>query len=543
MDRNDEGELFGLTLGSFLEKKAARNKDKVCIRYLHDGRTLSYGELEDQTSRLAAGLKDLGLGHGAHVAMLSDNRPEQIVLYFALGKLGAVCVPLNTAARGSFLSYLLQQSDSTAILVEPEYLERLAEVAGALPALETIIVLESVAPTGTAGRGAPDIALVRRVAFNDLMARSADVIDDARPSDLAQILYTSGTTGRSKGNMFGHTAILNWGRQVAGGHGLGEDDTYFVVFPLFHAGAWLSCVMAAMWVNGTVALGRGFSASRFLDQVRECGATVAFVVSVAAFLSAQPESGTDRDHKLRKFVTAPPPPDPLAFERRFGVRLLAGFGLSDYGASHFRGLSAPPDKVGSCGTLCPGWEAKCVDDHGRTSPIGIPGEILLRCNIPGGAASGYYKMPQETLDSRKDLWFHTGDIGYIDNEGYLYFVDRKKDAIRRRGENISSIEMELILGLNASVGASAFFPVKSEVTEDEVAVAVIPRAGHPLTEEDIAKYCEANIPKFAVPRYVRIVDSFPMTASGKVQKVILRQETEAMLPHVWDREGRPAPSP
>ncbi len=534
MDSNPD-EIFGLTLGAFLEQKAKRNKSKICLRYLHDGRTLSYEQLEDQANRLAAGLKDLGLAHGAHVATLSDNRPEQVVLYFALGKLGGVCVPINTAAKGAFLTYLLQQSDTTAIVVEPEYLPPLAEVIGALPALETIIVLERVAPAGSAEPPASNLGSVRRVAFNDLMAHPADAIDDAQPSDLAQILYTSGTTGRSKGNMFGHTAILNWARQVAGGHELEEDDTYFVVFPLFHAGAWLSCVMAAMWVNGTVALGRGFSASRFLDQVRGCGATVAFVVSVATFLSAQPEAGADRDHKLRKFVTAPPPPDPVTFERRFGVRLLAGFGLSDYGSSHFRGISAPPEKVGSCGTLCPGWEARCVDDFGRTAPPGTPGEILLRCNIPGGAASGYYKMPQETLESRKDLWFHTGDIGYIDEEGYLYFVDRKKDAIRRRGENISSIEMELILGLNPSVGASAFFPVKSEVSEDEVAVAVIARAGHALTEEDIARYCEANVPKFAVPRYVRLVDVFPMTASGKVKKAVLREETEAMLAQVWDR--------
>ena len=538
-------EIFGLTLGAFLAGKARRNGDKVCIDYLLDGRRLTYAQLEDEANRLAAGLKDLGLAAGAHVAVLSDNRPEQIVLYFSLAKLGGVCVPINTAARGSFLSYLLQQSDTTAIVVEPEYLAQLAEVIAELPALTTLVVLESV--TGASQDLSPELARLRTVDFDALMAGPAgpipESIDNAQPSDLAQILYTSGTTGRSKGNMFAHTAMLNWGRQVAAGHGLTEDDIYFVVFPLFHAGAWLSCVMAAMWVNGTVALGRGFSASRFLDQVRGCGATVVFVVSVASFLSAQPASGADRDHKLTKFVTAPPPPDPLAFERRFGVRLLAGYGLSDYGSSHFRGLSSPPGKIGSSGTLCPGWEAKCVDDLGRTAPPGAPGEILLRCNIPGGAARGYYKMPQETLDSRRDLWFHTGDIGTIDADGYLYFLDRKKDAIRRRGENISSIEMELILGLDPGVGASAFFPVKSEVAEDDVAVAVIPRAGHPLTEEDVARYCEANVPKYAVPRYIRIVESFPMTASGKVQKVILRQETEAMLPNVWDREKRRAAPP
>ena len=535
MERDDEEKIYGQTLGSFLAAKAKRNGDKVFIEYLPDGARLTYAELEEEANRLAAGLKGLGLAAGVHVAVLSDNRPEQIVLYFALAKLGGVCVPINTAARGAFLSYLLQQSDTTAIVVEPEHLAQLAEVIADLPALTTLIVLESV--TGAARSDPPELARLRTVEFAALMADPAvEPIDDARPSDLAQILYTSGTTGRSKGAMFAHTAMLNWGRQVAAGHGIGEDDIYFVVFPLFHAGAWLSCVMTTMWANGTVALGRGFSASRFLDQVRGCGATVVFVVSVASFLSAQPASGADRDHALRKFVTAPPPPDPLAFERRFGVRLLAGYGLSDYGSSHFRGMASPPGKIASSGVLAPGWEAKCVDDLGRTAPPGAPGEILLRCNIPGGAALGYYKMPQETLDSRRDLWFHTGDIGAIDADGYLTFLDRKKDAIRRRGENISSIEMELILGLNPAVGASAFFPVKSEVAEDDVAVAVIPRAGQRLTEEDIARYCEANIPKYAVPRYIRILEAFPMTASGKVQKVVLRQETEAMLPNVWDRE-------
>jgi crotonobetaine/carnitine-CoA ligase len=423
-------------------------------------------------------------------------------------------------------------------LIEPEQVGRLAEVIGDLPALATIIRLETMEQAAPSGGALEDLGSAKVVDFADLMTGPATAIDEAEPADLAQILYTSGTTGRSKGNMFGHTAILNWGRQVAAGHGLTKDDVYLVVFPLYHAGAWLSCVVSTMWANGTVALGRSFSASRFLDHARGSGATVVFMVSVAGFLLAQPQSEADRNHRVKKLVTAPPPPDPIEFERRFGLRLVAGFGLTDYGASHSRGVAAPSDRVTSSGTLNPGWEAKCVDDLGRATPPGTPGEILLRCNIPGGAASGYYKMPEETLESRRDLWFHTGDIGYIDKDEYLYFVDRKKDAIRRRGENISSIELELILGVDARVGASAFFPVRAEMGEDDVAVAVVPRAGHELTEEEIVRYCEANMPRYAVPRYVRILASLPTTANGKVLKRNLRAETEADLPQIWDRESR-----
>jgi len=295
--------------------------------------------------------------------------------------------------------------------------------------------------------------------------------------------------------------------------------------------------MTTMWVDGTVVLGRRFSASRFLDQARGCRATTAFVVSVASFLSAQPPSPADRDHRLRRLVTAPPPPNPLQFEERFGLRLVAGFGLSDYGCSHSRGFSAPASKVESSGTLNPGWEVMCADDRGLATPTGVPGEILLRCNIPGGAASGYYKMPEATLESRRDLWFHTGDIGYIDEDGYLYFVDRKKDVIRRRGENISSIELELVLSQHSDVASVAFFPVRAESAEDEVAVAIVQRHPGRLREADIVAYCESVMPRYAVPRYVRFVESFPFTASGKVQKASLRKETESMLTLIWDRQA------
>jgi crotonobetaine/carnitine-CoA ligase len=518
---------------------AARHGERPCLHFLHDGTKLNYREFELATNRLANGLKAIGLGHGSHVAVLSDNRLEQLFAYFAVAKIGGASVPVVTAAKGYFLQRFIGNSECTAIIAEPEFLPNLAGVVEDLPLLDTLVILpslESVAPPPL-----PDeLRSLRLTDFTTLMAASDAPVDDAKPSDRAQILYTSGTTGPSKGAEYPNSAILAWGWQSARSRGYGPDDVALNAFPLFHAGSWLTLVMPMFWAGGSVAVARRFSASRFLEQARESQATVAAVVAVAAFLAAQPPSPADRDHRLWQVTTAPPPPDPRAFEERFGLRLTSGFALSDYGSSHALTVDAPHEKLGSAGRLKDDWEMRVVDDDDFDVPEGQTGELLLRCNIPGGAPTGYYKMPEATLESRRNLWFHTGDYVRVDADGYMWFVDRKKDAIRRRGENISSYELEMVLNRHPAVTAAAFFPVNPHGTEEEVAVALLVTEGQPVTEAEIVEFCAREMPKFAVPRYVRFVGAFPQTGSGKIQKRTLRAETEAALPDVWDREAQRA---
>jgi len=516
-----------------LSRAAARNGDKTCLVFLPD-KVLTYAQLEDAANRVANGLKAIGIGHGSHVAVFTDNRLDQIVSYFALAKLGAVCVPVNTIVRGYFLERFLVHSDSTAIIVEPELLPALADVADAAPRLDTLILYESL--SGASPVLADNLAARRIIHFDSLLQAPPTPVDDAASADLAQILYTSGTTGPSKGNMFGHTAMLNWARQISAAKGLSSNDVFLSVFPLYHGGAWLNATLAMMWVNGAIAVARKFSASQFWDQARQCGATKAMLIGVTSILTAQAPSPADRDHQIKFFYGAPPPPDLGAFEQRFGARFFGGYGLTDYGTSHFSGPSDIDLKPGALGRPYPGWRVKIADDQGRELPPGQAGEILLRCDIPGGAATGYYKMPEETLEARRDLWHHTGDLGYVDEDDYLYFVDRKKDAIRRRGENMSSFELEMVLRRLPGVADAAFFPVRIDDDED-VGVAVILSPGMQIECHDVVNYCRQQMPKFAVPRFVRIMEAFPQTGSGKVRKQVIRSETEAMLGHVWDREA------
>lgn len=533
-----EEELIGLTLGGLLANRAAEHPNDVFLRFNHNGQTFTFAELSEATDRLANGLNACGIGAGSHVGVYSENRPEQIIAYFALAKLGAVSVPVNTSAKGYFLERYLGHSDCTAVIVEHQFLATLSDVADALPALDTIFLLEPLKDEATAAEVPPGLARHRVIPYGVIASGDATPIDQAKPADLVQILYTSGTTGPAKGNMYGQTGLLNWGRTVWRSEQLRRDDVYLVVFPLHHGAAWFY-TLAMLWAGGTIALGRKFSASRFIEQARECGATVAAAVGVGDILAAAPSSPADRDHQLRQMLCVPLPRNPLAFEERFGLKLISGMGITDYIISFYLGPAAPREKLGSVGTVIPEREVRLVDEYERDVPLGAPGEVLLRCTVPDGAAAGYYKMPEATLESRRNLWFHTGDLAYCDPDGYYYFVDRKKDSIRRRGENISSVELETVLSRHTGVLASAFFGVRLGTGEDEVAVAVIPRQGSGLTEREIVQFCQDNMPRFAVPKYVRLLDSFPMTASGKVQKATLRTETEATLSSVWDREAQP----
>lgn len=523
--------LEQLTIGQVLAAKAEKNGNRTFLTFTKDGRLFSYRDLESITNRIANGLSAHGIGYRTHVAVMMENSPEALFTYFALGKLGAVAVPINNGARGQQLAYFLEQSDSTALIVDRKFIERFEEHLPSLPAISQVIMKgEERTPDAVGGKaclgfdailGSPDNQVVSPAAF----------------SDLSYLLYTSGTTGPSKANMFCHAHSLMYGMDVAKSFRYGADDRIYVCLSMAHATALHHQIYCALMADAEVVMAERFSVSNFWSEIRVCGATATVLMgAMANFLWNAPRTELDADNKLRMVMMAPVPKFALEFEERFGPRIVSAYGLTDYASSTAFTLQDDRTKMGSSGKPRHGMQVAVFDDNDVALPPGEVGEIVLRSDIPWHASLGYYKMPEATLAVWRNLWFHTGDRGYLDTDGYLYFVDRKKDAIRRRGENISSFEIEQVIVCHPDVQDVAAFPVTSDDSEDEVAVAIVAQPGKVVSAEQIVDFCKSRMAHFMVPRYVILKDDLPRTASEKVQKFKLKTEAEQNLGAIWDRE-------
>ena len=521
------------TFGHILADKARRNGDKLFLHSLLDGRKFSYREIHQLSNRIANGLLAHGIGKGTHVAMLMENSPEQILTYFALGKIGALVVPINVAARGAFLHYYLDQSDSTALVVDA----RLLEFFLALPERAAIRNVFVASPFGSE-RSLPNDHEARIETFSQLYGGSAEVPDvEIAYSDPCAIMYTSGTTGPSKGNVFTQVHNLSFGLGQVGPLGYCSDDIYHVCMPLFHVGAYGGAVLTMLMVDGGIALTGRLSVSSFWQEVREANATCAMLLSVSGFLFNQPASPADRDHRLRMAIAAPVPNFMAEFEERFGIRLVQGYGLSDYGMCFSQRIDGPVEKRQSVGLPLEDVQARIVDDEDIDVPVGTVGEIVVRNEgLPFASAQGYYKMPDATLAARRNLWFHTGDRGWIDEDGYFYFADRKKDAIRRRGENISAYEVEQAIARLEAIADVAVYAVSDGNGDEDVGVAIVLKAGFQITELDVIQHCCANMPYYMVPRFVEFRAEMPRTMTQKIIKHVLRSNAEKDPLSLWDRE-------
>ena len=522
-----------MTFAQVLADKARRIPDKYFLHDLQDGRKWTYAQIDRDSAGLATGLARAGIAYQDHVAVIMDNRAEQLLAYFALGKLGAVTAPVNTAARGDLLVYFLAHGDCSAVLVEEAFLARVLEVADRLPLLKRIFVL------GEKGRSPvlPAQSGLRLLDLGPMLACEPQPLP-VMPlfSDLAFLMFTSGTTGPSKAIMMTQAHAFYWGWDYAVHHHYQPDDIAYVYLPLFHGNGWLCTSMGALMADASVALAKRFSASRFWQDVAASGATVTNCLgAVASFLWAQAPSAAEREHRMRRMGVSPVPAFGAEFEKRFGVRIMTAYGLTDYCMATAYSALSPRDKLGSCGPARMGVELRIADEHDMPLPAGQAGEILLRSNNPWGSSLGYYKMAQASLDSRRNLWFHTGDRGHLDSDGYLYFKDRIKDAIRRRGENISAFEVEGVIASHPAVAAVAVYAVKADATEDEVAASIVLRDGAALTAEDLMAHCQKNLAYFMVPRYVEFVSALPMNLSQKIEKYILRERAQAHLHEMWDR--------
>lgn len=523
-----------LTTPRVLAQKAQLNGDRIFLRYLPDGSTLSYRDLDLRTNELANGLKALGVAHGSHVALFMDNSPEQLLSYFALGKLGAVSIPLNTASRAQQLRYLLTQSDSTVLILDAALWEAFNEVCDDLPQLRQVIVLGEL-------DAARQSARVRSFAISPFAALYSK--NQAPPevpvqfNDVSYIIYTSGTTGPSKGVMLSQAQCFLWGLSHAQAFGQRDDDIAYICLPMFHVNALQGATYNALMVNAGIALQKRFSASGFWQDVRTSAATLTNLLgSMINILWSQPPREDDADNRLRMCMSAPIPDFGRDFERRFGLRFIQSYSLTDFGPSHAFSLVDPVAKLGSCGRARHGIQARIVDENDFEVPPGVRGELILRHDMPWTHSLGYYKMAEATAKAWRNGWFHTGDCGYVDQSGYFWFLDRTKDAVRRRGENISAYEVEKVLLQHSAVQDAAVFAVKSEMAEDEVAAAIVCRPGMTLDKAELIAFCAREMAHYMVPRFLQVVPDLPRNASQKVEKFKLRDAANADRSSLWDRE-------
>jgi crotonobetaine/carnitine-CoA ligase len=526
------------TMGRMLSEKGRRLGSKVFLTHLPDGRTFTYGQIDELTRRIGNGLLGIGIPFGGHVAVLMENCPEQVLAQWGICRAGMVTVPINIGAKGHLLSYFLTHADCVAVIVERALLDRIEEVASLVPKLRHVIVAEiprAGTPT-THDRSQPRDT--RFIDFNVLLS-APDTVPQQEPSfmDTAILMYTSGTTGPSKANIFCHAQLIYYGLDVATHHEYVPEDIAYVYLPLFHGNAFLGSTMGCFMADAAIAVATRFSTTHFWSDVRKSNATLFNCLSsVVNFLWNQPPSPDDRNHKVWRVHLAPVPGSAREFEERFGVTIMSAYALTDFGQGTYYNTKSRRDKLGSVGVPRLHVELKIFDGEDQEVGPGIPGEIVMRHKLPWCSTLGYYNAPEATLASRRNLWFHTGDRGVIDADGYVWFTDRLKDAIRRRGENISAYEVEEAIRSHPDVEDVAVYPVKAESSEDEVAVSVILKPDAKLRPEDLIRHCDRNLAYFMVPRYVRIVDAFPRTINQKIEKHKLRQGAEADLHAFWDRE-------
>jgi crotonobetaine/carnitine-CoA ligase len=507
-------------LSTILSRQAERYKDRVL---LVSGETRwTYSETAAIAAASAQTLIDAGIRAGDRVALMCSNRPEFLQVYLGCAWLGAIVVPINTALRGFQLSHIFRNSRPALLVVEAAF----------LAAIETIDAdVERPSRTWTIGAEQGDAK--RGLTPLPPLAQKAPP-GAVRPGDTVAILYTSGTTGPAKGVCCPQAQLFWWGIYSARALGVRDGDVLFTTLPLFHTNA-LNAFYQAVLSGCTYVLEPRFSASGFWAAARRHNATVAYLLgAMATMLLAQPRSAEDSLHRVRVALGGGVPPQfHQPFLERFGVPLVDGYGSTETNFV-FAG-TIPADRPGTMGYLADGVEARIVDADDSELADGEAGELVLRSKEPFAFASGYFGMPEKTVEAWRNLWFHSGDRVVREVDGHYRFIDRMKDSIRRRGENVSSWEVEQVIVSHPAVAACAIYPLPSELGEDEVAAAILLEPGQSLEPVDIIRHCEGQIAYFAIPRYVRVVSQMPLTENGKIKKAVLREA--GVTADTWDREA------
>lgn len=545
-----------------LERQAEKHGERTYMYY--EDKEFSFKELNDAANRVACGLQKLGIVKGDKVAFVMDNCPGAIFLMFGLFKLGAIGVPLNTSHKGEVMTYMVDHSDASILVMHSHYMDQLAGVLQKTAKIKSVVVLQGddVEPE-SGGCDAYATAAVIEQIRTDSRQVAATIEEQIRTvgkqvvewsglfsnnggyqpedviwSDPLMLVYTSGTTGLSKGVLLPHNLLYTMAERFNNGvleNKITMDDCIYVNSPLFHAHGWHAGINLALLTGARMLLAKKFSARNYWNDIKSygCTYTTAGGARLPIVLLAEPKPD-DADNPM-KVILGGPASEKLckAFEPRFAAKIIEFYGSSELGMVMINQVSNR--RFGSCGRTHQDFVVKIADEDGVEVGVNEPGEILVRPLKPYIMMLEYYKMPEKTAEAWKDLWFHTGDNALVDQEGFFHFVDRKKDSIRRRGENVSSFEVERVINSHPAVLESAAYAVKSELAEDdEVMVSVTLNKTENLLPEALIDYCEGQMAYFMVPRYVRFNDCLPKNAVMRVEKYKLREE--GVTPDTWDRE-------
>jgi crotonobetaine/carnitine-CoA ligase len=490
------------TLPAMLTRQAARYPARALLRA--GGVEWTFARALEIAGGMAARLAEAGVRAGDRVAILCGNGPQILEAYLGCAWLGAVATPINVASRGAQLEHILTNCGARLAVVEAELAPQIFAAAREAPLRRLWIVGETPAeaPAGFQVEPMPE--------------------PPPGPGDTVAILYTSGTTGPSKGVCCPQAQYFWWAAHTAALLGLGEGERLLTTLPLFHTNA-LNTFYQALLTGSTLIVEKRFSVSDFLPSLRRAEATATYLLgAMVPMLLSRPPSPEEREHSVRVALAPGVPAEHHeAFTRRFGIALVDGYGSTE--SNFVIGDRADDQRPGTMGRLRPGFSARVVDAEDNPVADGEAGELLLRADDPFAFNTGYFAMPDKTVEAWRNLWLHTGDRVVREADGRFRFLDRMKDAIRRRGENISSYEVEQVLLAHPAIAQAAAFPVKSELAEDEVMAALVLRAGASVTPLELLDYCAPRMPYFAVPRYLEFVAALPTTENGKVQKFKLRE--------------------
>lgn len=511
------------TVPAILHARASATPDARFVTF--GGEAVTYAQALSRAESAAGALASLGVRKGDKVAVMLPNSLDFLDLWFATALLGAILVPVNTQLRGEGLGYIVAHCDADVAIVDAPLID----------------AYDAALPPGSgpsrlfvAGGGAGE----RWSSLAELLAGGHASVSPATlaPGDPAAILYTSGTTGLPKGVMTCHNAYVATGFEYAQRYvRLQADDVLYTCLPLFHINAQAITAMPSLLSGRPMVLTSKFSGSGFLRETREHRATVFnYIGAMLTILLKQPEHEDDADNPVRLTVGSSAPAELWAeFERRFAIHIVEIYGLTETAGVC---LASPPDdvRIGKCGIPVSWSDVRIHRDDGTEAAVDEPGEFVVRGKRDNTMFLGYYKNAEATAKAMEGGWFHSGDRGRRSQDGYFTFIDRLKDCIRRRGENISSYEIERIVATHPAVAECAAVGVPSELGEEEVMIVVVPRGDEHPDPAELTSFCAERMAAFMVPRYVRMVAELPKTPTQKVQKYALREDGFAAA---WDRLG------
>lgn len=529
-------DLHDRVIPNILATRAADNSDHF---FLHvDDQTLTYAEMHQAATQAAKALVALGVERNERVVLMLPNGLPFLVSWFGTTQLGATVVPINPDWKGETLAYILGDADPSIVIVDSSLLDRIKPLLPELSALRAVLVCEGSShihaglTSESAGTGAStSVGSPPILDWSNVSQLGADVELGPPPvhDDIAAVLYSSGTTGRPKGIMLQHAHVYSFGEAWISTCNLRPDDILYSPLPLFYMQPMLLGVIPTLMVGAQVHVVPQFSASRYWADIRDTRATIAHSqFTLIPFLLRQPPSPLDRQHQCTRLFIGK---SNEVFEERFGVRLIEIYGSTESNLVTYNPWDAP--RAGSVGMASPAFEVRIVDSDDRELPQGETGEIVFRPREPLAISAGYLNNPTATLSAWRNMWFHLGDLGYVDEDGYFFFVGRKKDVIRRKGENISAVEVERQINSHPSVSLSAAIPIPDEMAEEEVKVFVVLEPDETLQHQELIDYLRDRMPKFMLPRYIEFTPALPMTPSMKIQKVTLLEI--GLTPATWDR--------